>query len=191
MLAAEHHDVRRTGRLSMKAKWFGVKVLIRTELVGRAVRRGRSYDPDATLVEEQVRIVRAANGAAAAQRAKRLARLGLPRSFRNAHRQLVRHRILPAWSAYELFDPPREGREVFSDTRRFSKRVSDEDVAAELLSSALSPRDQQRRRQFLDEAIARGLDAYMTAPNLPLQRTISPRVRRSRIEAPTRRRSRR
>jgi len=41
----------------MKTKWFGVKVLIRTELVGRPVRRGRSYDPDATLVEEQVLIV--------------------------------------------------------------------------------------------------------------------------------------
>jgi hypothetical protein len=172
----------------MKAKWFGVKVLIRAELVGRPAKRGRSYDPDATLVEEQVLIVRAADGAAAAQRAKRLARLGLPRSYRNAHRQLVHRRILQACSAYELFDPPREGREVYSDTRRFSKRVSDEDVAAELFSSALTPRDHQRRRQFLDEAIARGLDAYMTAPNLPMQRAISPRVRRSKIEAPTRRR---
>jgi Domain of unknown function (DUF4288) len=155
----------------MRAKWFGVKVLIRTELLGRPSRRGRFYDPDATLVEEQVFIVRATDTTSAAQRATRLARAELPRSFRNAHGQLVRRRILPTWSSYELFDPPREGREVFSDTRRFSKRVSDEDVAAELLSGSLTSRDQQRRRQFLDGAIARALDAHMTAPNKPLQRT--------------------
>ena len=164
----------------MKAKWFGVKVLIRTELLGRPSGRGRSYDSDATLVEQQVLIVRAPDGATAAKRAKRLARSELPRSYRNVHGQLVRKRILPAWSGYELFDPPREGREVFSETRRFSKSISDEHVAAELLPSSLTPRDHQRRRQFLDGDIARGLDAYMAAASVPSRR---PTRRLQRISA--------
>lgn len=161
-------------------------MLIRTELLGRPTARGRLYDPGATLVEEQIIIVRCADAATAARRAKRLARSKLPRSFRNAHGQLVRHRILPACGAYELFDAPGEGREVFSDTRRFSNRVSDQDVAAEFLSSSLTPRDQQRRRQFLDADIAHALDEQMTSANLPLQRPLSPRGRPRKVAPPTR-----
>jgi hypothetical protein len=110
-----------------------------------------------------VLIVRAVDVETATQRAQRIARSNLPPIHRNEHDQTVRRRLPPAWSAYDLFHPPREGREVFSDTRRFSKRVSDGGVAAALLPSSLTPRERERRRQFWDGDLARAFDAYVTA----------------------------
>lgn len=174
----------------MKLKWFGVKVLIRTDLVGRPRAPGRFFDPDATLVEEQVFIVRARDATEAARHARRLALSEKPRS-RNVHGQRIRCRVLPSWVAYELFDPPRDGREVFSDTWRFSKRVTDAKIAALFLSRSLTRGEQMRRLQFMDGGIAKALVEWMAAPNPPLQRTISPRVRSTKVVMPTRRRARR
>lgn len=46
---------------SQKKKWFGVKTLYRACARGRPTKRDRHYQPDATLIEERVVLVRAAD----------------------------------------------------------------------------------------------------------------------------------
>jgi hypothetical protein len=140
----------------MGQKWFGVKILVRTEAVGRPRVRDADYDPDGTLVEERVVVVRAGDAKEAFVRARRAAEIG---RYRNAYGQKVRQRVLKGWDAYEMFDAPGHGREVFSDTRRVARSVSDATVVKQHIDKSISRSERARRRKFIAADLAQGLDS--------------------------------
>src|SRR5580765_425332 len=126
-------------------KWFGVKMVLRTAITGRVRGRDADYDPDGTLVEERVVIVRATDGKDAFTRARQKAAKGLS-SYRNVYGETVRERILSGHEVYELYDPPSDGAEVFSTTTRVPKTITDGDIVRRLDDGPLSEADQKKRR---------------------------------------------
>ena len=134
-----------------------MKRFLRREAVGPVRRRDANYDPDGTLVEERTVIVRARDSKDAAERVRRLM-LKEEIEYRNAYGQTVRSRVLEAWDAYELFEPPSDGAEVFSDTRRFAAATPDAQVARKLTLRPLGKAGQKRRRRFIAADIVQGLD---------------------------------
>lgn len=144
--------------MASKLKWFGVKRFLRTEAVGPVRHRDASYDPDGTLVEERIVVVRARDSKDAADRVRRLM-LKERIEYRNAYGQTVRSRVLKDWDSFELYDPPSSGVEVFSRTRRFATAVTDAQVARKLNLTRLSEAGQKRRRRFIAADIVQGLDA--------------------------------
>ena len=143
----------------MGQKWFGVKILLRTEAVDRPRARDADYDPDGTLVEERVIVVRARDAKEAFVLARRAAETETARGYPNAYGQKVRQRVLKRWDSYELFDAPGHGREVFSDTKRVSRSVSDATVVKQRIEKSVGRPELARRRKFIAADIAQGLDA--------------------------------
>ena len=132
--------------------WFGVKTLHRVEAVGRPVARDIHFDPSLTLVEERVVLVRARNHADAIRKAEREARrYAAFLTWRNPYGQRLKQRYLGACNSFELFDPPRGGTEVYSDTFLAEKSVPDRKLIANRVVLAESKTIKAKRRNFLNE----------------------------------------
>ena len=144
--------------MATSLKWFGVRVALRTVARGRAIGRDADYDASGTLVEERVVVIRARSARDAFARVRRRIR-NEAITYKNAYGQTVREALLPEWEAYELFDPPSDGAEVFSRTVRVPTAVGDRAVAARLFEAPLSEAEQRHRRRFLAAEVAKGLDA--------------------------------
>jgi hypothetical protein len=149
--------------MASKLKWFGVRRLLRTEAVGPVRHRDANYDPDGTLVEERTVIVRARDSRDAADRVRRVM-LKEKIEYRNAYGQIVRSRVLEAWDSYELYEPPSDGAEVFSHTRRFAAAIPDAQVARKLVNPRLSEASQKRRLRFIAAELAHGLESIWKRP---------------------------
>jgi hypothetical protein len=160
----------------MPLKWFGVKVLVRTDAVGKPRARDTHLDVEGALVEERIVIVRAATGKRAAERAKRVAAKEARLRYTSVYGQDIRLRVLKSWQSYELFDPPSDGAEVFSETHRVTKTMSEREIAARFFPAKLDPAAQRRRATF----IAAELTEAFRSPANPLQRTALARRRTAR-----------
>jgi hypothetical protein len=114
----------------MSWKWFGVKTLYRTRAVGRPKDVDENFDPDATLLEERVVLIRARNFDEAIEKAEEEARIyvNTPHGG-NAYAQRVVQRYLRVSDAYEMFEPPGSRREVYSRTWVVPKSVGDSELA--------------------------------------------------------------
>ena len=134
-----------------KATWYGVKTLFRIVAVGRPVTRDDAYDARVSLVEERVVLFKARSFSAAIRAAEREARRYARYRYVNPYGQSVVTRYLRACDAFELFDPPGAGTEVFSSTEVISRRVSDRTVVNRRFGSIVNERaDRQRRRNILN-----------------------------------------
>jgi hypothetical protein len=137
-----------------KKKWFGVKTLYRTRTIGRPNKRDRHYDPEATLVEERIILVRA-NGFDRALKAARRDALTYTRNgYRNLYGQKVETTFLDAWDAFELFDPPGTDREVYSRTEIVSRGISNSTVVKQLMGPSSVRGEQYIRRKFLNRMVS-------------------------------------
>jgi hypothetical protein len=158
----------------MALKWFGVKVLVRTEAVGKPRARDSHFDSDGALVEERIVIVRATTAERAGEQAKRIAGKESRLRYKNVYGQDVRLRVLKSWQSYELFDPPSRGAEVFSDTHRVSKTMTDRAISGRFLSGKMAPADHRRRATFIPAELT---EALRSPANKPLQLTAFARRR--------------
>jgi hypothetical protein len=138
-------------------KWFGVRIALRTVAAGRAIGRDADYDADGTLLEERIVIVRARSPQDAVARVRRRAKRETI-SYKNAYGQVVRQELLKAWEAYELFDPPADGAEVFSRTVRVARTVGNRELGTRFAGPPSSAADQRRRRRFIASDLAEKLD---------------------------------
>ncbi len=152
----------------MPLKWFGVKVLVRTDAVGKARSRDAHLDVDGALVEERIVVIRSATAERAGEKAKRIVAKETRLRYTNVYGQKIQLRVLKAWQSYELFDPPSEGAEVFSDTHRVPKTMSESTIAARFLSANITPAVRRRRATFI---AAKLTEAFRPPANKPLQRT--------------------
>ncbi len=129
--------------------WYGVKTLYRIAARGRAVRKDPDFDPDATLVEERVVLVRARSFDEATDRGEKEARsyVSSPR-WVTPYGQRVTATFLGVCNAFVLSGEPGAGQEVYSRTELVGSRVSDDAVVSRLLGREETPRDRRRRRKF-------------------------------------------
>jgi hypothetical protein len=116
----------------MPWKWFAFKSLIRTRVAGRPTRPDRHYDPDATLIEERVILVRARSFEEALQKGEADLDEYVSDSRINPFGQRVRDHALRRVEAFLLFDEPGPGAEVFSSTHILPRSVSDSEVIERL-----------------------------------------------------------
>ena len=93
-------------------RWFGVKAVFRRVATGKPRSRDVHYDPDATLVEERVVLLRARTPRQAlASLAFCSTRYARQPSHENLYGQSVRLRFLGDLDAFELYDAPDHARE--------------------------------------------------------------------------------
>ncbi len=107
----------------MSLRWFGVKTLYRTSALGRPKATDRYYDPLTALLEERVVLFKARNFDEAIRKAEREAGSYTKSSHLNPYGQKVKTVYLGHVDAFELFDPPAQGVEVFSSTDLIRKRT--------------------------------------------------------------------
>src|ERR1035437_29821 len=135
-------------RASKKA-WFAVKSLYRSEIVGEPRVVDEDYDPDGTLVEERVILVRAASHQKALQKAEIEAER-YPGQHVNPYGQLVVWRRAEFLDSFQLFDKPADGREVWSMMTVVSSVTKDEDLAVQRFGPLESKKSLRRRKKFLN-----------------------------------------
>ena len=134
----------------MSWKWFGVRTLYRTTVKGRPKGVDALYDADATLCETRVVLIRArsfeeaiAKGEAEARRYVKYDHLP------NRYGQIVVQTYLGECDAFELFDPPGVGVEVFSRTEVVSRKLSNRRLIQERLGPDQLEDESWRRNKFL------------------------------------------
>ena len=114
----------------MAVKWFSVKTLYRTTAKGLPEKPDLSFDPDATLIEERVLLIKAHHAREALSKAERDAKdYARKRECRNPYNQKLCTSYLGFYDIMELPDNPQDKTEVFSVTRLVSRKVTDQKVA--------------------------------------------------------------
>ncbi len=136
----------------MSWKWYGVKTAFRTIAGGSPTSKDADFDNDATLVEERIVLVRARTFDHAIAKGESEANKYAAGKHRNSYGQTVRTRYLGSIDAFELFDEPAAGAEVFSTTEVISAAVSDNDVVDQYFG-ALETDATRRRRKFLNSEL--------------------------------------
>lgn len=140
-------------------KWYGVRSLYRWVALGRPKNPGEGFVPDATLVEERIVLIRARSDEEALKKAEKEGKT-YARSIRytNGYGQKVRKRMLKTLDAYEMFDSPNLGAEIFSATEEIDASVPDEQICERLIGLG-EPLDQQedplRRFKFINVEVVR------------------------------------
>jgi hypothetical protein len=135
-------------RASKKA-WFAVKSLYRSEIVGEPRVVDEDYDPDGTLVEERVILVRATSHQKALRKAEVEAER-YPSQHINPYGQLVVWRRAEFLDSFQLFDKPADGREVWSMMTVVSSAMTDEELAMRRFGPLESKKSLRRRKKYLN-----------------------------------------
>ena len=112
--------------------WYGVKSLYRMEAVGEPRAADAYYDPEGTLIEERVVLVRASSDKEAvkkgAREADRYARDPFNRRHLNPYGQEVEMRRIRALQISPVMWPLNDGCEIWSDTEVFAATVTDAEI---------------------------------------------------------------
>lgn len=135
----------------MSWKWYGVRTVYRSVPAGRPQRTDGDYSANVTLVEDRVVLIRARSLKEAIHKGEREAKAyAAAAPHRNPYGQPVQQRYLGYCDAYELFDEPGVGIEVFSTTEVVAKTESDSRVIDRFAGSKESRKANRQRRNFLD-----------------------------------------
>ncbi|MFA5260440.1 MAG: DUF4288 domain-containing protein [Candidatus Omnitrophota bacterium] len=114
----------------MTVKWFSVKTLYRTTAKGLPEKPDLSFDPDSTLVEERILLIKAHNVREALSKAQReAADYARKRECVNPYNQKMCTTYLGFYDIMELPDNPQDKTEVFSVTRLISRKITDQKIA--------------------------------------------------------------
>jgi hypothetical protein len=139
---------------TQRKKWFGVKTVYRSRATGRPLKRDRHYDPDATLIEERIVLIRATDFDQALKAAEREALRYVRDGHENLYGQRIETRFLGACDAFELFDPPGPHGEVYSRTEIVSRGITNAAVVKQLIGSSSTKGERYTRRKFVNRALA-------------------------------------
>jgi len=142
----------------MAAQWFAVKTLYRSETVERPENPDRFYDPDMTLLEERVLLIKASGRGEALSKAEREARDYAAKTHCvNPYSQTVRTVYLGDCEIYELTGTPADKTEIFTTTRLISKRVPDHKIKHIYLGRHERAPAQSKRKKFINKNYSSGI----------------------------------
>ncbi|MDP2652640.1 MAG: DUF4288 domain-containing protein [Candidatus Omnitrophota bacterium] len=132
-------------------KWFAVKTLYRSTVETRPEKPDLFYDPDATLVEERVLLIKAKSRGEALDKAGREAGdyVQKTKCF-NPYNQEILTRLLPFMDVYELSGNPGDKMEIFATTRLMSCRIPDRKVAQVLIGPKAHDKMDSKRKKFMN-----------------------------------------
>ena len=136
----------------MPNKWYSVRTLYRSRTEDRPVKPDLSYDPDATLLEERVVLIRAKSRqeaqAKALREAKDYAGTG---TFVNPYEQTVRTDLLRTCDVYELHENPADKTEVYVASHLMSRRIPDAKVEKIFTPRRVLDHKRGRYRKFIKQ----------------------------------------
>jgi len=130
-------------------KWFSAKTLYRVEVKGDPVALDECYDPEGTLLEERVILVRARSHEEAISKAEHEAEEYASASHFNPYGQEVIQRVLSCVETFELYDDPANRVEVWSSTSVISSSITDEDIITHRFGPAEDNRS--KRKKYLNQ----------------------------------------
>jgi hypothetical protein len=138
--------------------WYSVKTLYRTEAIGRPAFKDEDYDGAVTLVEERIVLFKARNFKEAILKAEKEARnYAADIAYENIYGQRVHVRYMETYMAYELFDEPGKGIEVFSDTELVNKRITDKSIIDRKMTPNTTENETWKRMKFVKGEITRAM----------------------------------
>ena len=140
---------KKSSKSSGKKAWFAVRSLYRSEVVGEPRVVDEDYDPDGTLVEERIVLVRAGSHQKALQKAEAEADR-YPGQHINPYGQLVVWRRAEFLDSFQLFDTPGDGREVWSMMTVVPSAKTDDELAIQRFGPIESKKTLRRRKKFLN-----------------------------------------
>lgn len=143
----------------MASKWFSVKTLYRWDTVDKPQGPDRFYDPDATLLEERVVLIKANSFSEATQKAKQEAQdyVRSPGGFINPYGQNMKISFLNCYDCFELFDNPADKVEVFSTIRILSRKIHNAKIKNIFICPTREPHYlQSKRKKFINKDFNQG-----------------------------------
>jgi hypothetical protein len=152
--------------------WYGVKSAFRVRLFPKGV---NAKSAPRTLIEERVILVRADSFDAALAEGEAEARRYVARP-RRRQTNAFGERILTAWlgdlDAFQLFDKPADGAEVFSSTRLVPASKPDSAISNALFGPERKMRGEDLARlRFIGGKIGRELKEFLEAPKPRARKT--------------------
>src|SRR5687767_11714822 len=138
--------------------WFAVRCFYRTTLKGRASRRDSGYRAGLAAIEERIVLFKAATAGAACKRARAEATAYTRRFWKNSYSQTIAMRRLAFIEAFELFDPPGDGREMFSRIQTIPVHERPNATLARVLGQTASP---DTARMFIAADVADALEVVV------------------------------
>ncbi len=132
-------------------KWFGVKLVFRTNAVGKPQDPDKYYDQELSLVEERILIVLAKDSGEALAKAEEDAAEYASDYHYNPYSQKVVTRYLDIAYVFEMYELPEDGAEVFSATRLVSKDTRKSELADVFIGQKESKLLQKKRVNFLND----------------------------------------
>ncbi len=143
----------------MEWSWYGVKTLYRMIALGNPKATDKHYDPESTMVEERVVLIRARSFREAIEKAEKDAkRYARETNYRNPYGQRIKQRYLGMCDAFECYDEPRAGVEVYSSTEIVGKDISDKYIGDSKLGAESTKMPDPRRKKFFNREFSGALE---------------------------------
>ena len=142
-------------------RWFAIRTFVRTKPSGLPKKRDRYFNPTIASIEERIVLFRARSGRTALKKGRAEA-FRYARAFRheNMYGQKVVATLLPFAEAFELFDAPSDGVEVFSTIEVTN---TSEDSRSALRRKIGKPSNSHTARMFISGSVAQELTERLGA----------------------------
>lgn len=136
----------------MASNFYTVKTLYRSVAQGRPFQPDRFFDPDSTLLEERIQLIKAKSRKEALRKAEKDAVEYARRvKYKNPYEQEVTLEYLGLNEIYEIEHTLQDKTEIYTSSRIISKKVSVSKIAHVYLNKKQSF-DQSKRKKFINKA---------------------------------------
>ena len=135
----------------MASQFFAVKTFFRSACEGRPERPDKYFDPEATLVEERIQLIKAKSPAEARKKAEKDAVEYARRIlYKNPYNQQVTLEYMGLCEIYEIQQPLADKTEIYAASRIINRKVSKAKIGRTYLNERQSF-DPSRRKKFLNK----------------------------------------
>lgn len=135
----------------MATNFYSVKTIYRSTASGRPEKPDQLFDPDATLIEERIQLVKAKSREEAFKKAEKGAQDYAKRiKFMNPYFQEVIMEYTGLCEVYEIEYPLADMTEIYSNSKIMSKKISISKIAHVYLNKQ-QPYDKSKRKKFINK----------------------------------------
>ncbi len=136
----------------MASNFYTVKTLFRSQAKGRPKLPDRFFDPDATLLEERIQLIKAKSRVEALKKAEKDAREYAKRiRYQNPYDQDVTLEYLGLNEIFEVEHALQDKTEIYSSSRIISQKTSVSKIAHTYLNKKQSL-EHSKRKKFVNKA---------------------------------------
>ena len=133
-------------------KWFGVRSIYKLRALGKPKKIDKDYNPDVFLFEDRVVLFRAKDFDSAIRKAKKEAKCYVSDTFINVYTQKVITTQIGVFDAFEIFEIPGHGKEVYSMTRLIKRRLTNKQAEDLFFDKKENTRKHRLRKNFSNKS---------------------------------------